>query len=144
MVSDRVGEQYGQMKLYLDQRRAQVEEAKAVEVEWRRREDERAVERKRAVDERWLAKRVDKWIGEEKKRLSRLARRWTEAEEKAMREVIWTKLRREKRRKELTRAPPVTVTLQPNAQQQPQPQSAGQAAQGKEEAPTVSVQQSKG
>lgn len=88
-VAARVGEQFANAKLYLDERRHQVAIANAARLEWRESESVRAEERKAVIEQRLL----DKWIAKEmKSRKDKRKRRgdvkWTAEEEVAVEESV--------------------------------------------------------
>jgi ribosomal protein S6 len=106
-LQQQVEEQYAQMKLYLDRRREEVADAKQARLQWREREDERAVERTRAVDDRLIDKWVRKEVEEARRRASRAGKAIGEEQEAKMREEMRKRLWAEHKKKKKLKAVPV-------------------------------------
>ena len=108
-LQQRVEADFAAMKLYLDRRRAEVMDARAVREEWRAREDVRAKERTRAIDERLLDKWARKEVAEASKRRRRAGQPLTEEQQTSIRQTAWKRLRAELKKKQMMKATPVKV-----------------------------------
>ena len=106
-LQQRVEADFTAMKLYLDRRRAEVMDARAVREEWKQREDERAKERTRAIDERLLDKWARKELAAVVKKRRRAGKPLTAEQQTVVRELAWKRMRAELRKKQTMKATPV-------------------------------------
>jgi hypothetical protein len=84
-----------------------VMDARAVREEWKQREDVRAKERTRAIDERLLDKWAHKEVAEVSKRRRRAGQPLTDEQQTLIREMAWKRLRAELKKKQMMKAMPV-------------------------------------